>query len=71
MTGEFLEIARAKVGQDKFEISQHAQEEAALEQIGVDDIKHATPRISLSTTHYLPAYCSCQSGKIHLPGGEP
>jgi len=39
MADGFLEIARAKVHQDKFELSEHAQQEAAAEQISVDDIK--------------------------------
>jgi len=41
MANRFLEIARAKVYQDKFELSEHAQQEAAAEQISVDDIKQA------------------------------
>jgi len=41
MTGRFLDIAQAKVRQDEFEFSEHAQQEAAAEQISVDDIKHA------------------------------
>lgn len=41
MTNGILDIARAKVWQDNFELSQHAQEEAAAEQISVDDIKQA------------------------------
>ncbi len=41
MTDGFLDIARAKVRQDNFDLSQHAQEEAAAERIGVDDIKQA------------------------------
>jgi hypothetical protein len=36
-----LAVARAKVFGDQFELSQHAQKEAAEEQISVDDIKHA------------------------------
>ena len=41
MTDGFLDIARAKVRQDNFELSQHGQEEAAVEQVSVDDIKQA------------------------------
>lgn len=41
MADRFLDIARDKVRQDKFELSQHAQREAAAEQISVDDIKDA------------------------------
>ena len=37
----FLDRARCRVRQDRFELSQHAQQEAAAEQISVDDIKHA------------------------------
>lgn len=41
MTDGFLDITQAKVRQDNFELSQHAQEESAVEQAGVDDIKQA------------------------------
>ncbi len=41
MADRFLDISQAKVRQDNFELSQHAQQEAAAEQISVDDIKHA------------------------------
>jgi hypothetical protein len=41
MADRFLDIAQAKVKQDEFELSQHAQREAAAEQISVDDIKDA------------------------------
>jgi hypothetical protein len=41
MAEPFLAIAQAKVSLDQFELSQHAQKEAAEEQIGVDDIRHA------------------------------
>lgn len=41
MADKFLDIAKGKVKQDKFELSQHAQREAAAEQISVDDIKDA------------------------------
>lgn len=41
MPERFLTIAQAKASQDQFELSQHAQKEAAEEQISVDDIKHA------------------------------
>ena len=41
MADGFLDIARIKVSQDKFELSQHAQQEAANEQISVDDINYA------------------------------
>ena len=37
----FLLIARTKAARDQFDLSQHAQQEAADEQISVDDIKHA------------------------------
>jgi len=37
----FLNFARVKIHQDKFDLSQHAQQEAAAEQISVDDIKQA------------------------------
>ena len=40
MTDQFLAAARVKVLGDKFDLSQHAQTEAAEEQISVDDIKH-------------------------------
>lgn len=40
MADQFLTVARAKVFGDKFYLSQHAQKEAAEEQISVDDIKH-------------------------------
>ena len=40
MADQFLPVARAKASQDLFELSQHAQKEAAEEQISVDDIKH-------------------------------
>jgi len=41
MTGQFLARVQAKVRQDKFELSQHAQREAGAEMISVDDIKYA------------------------------
>ena len=41
MADRFLDIAQVKVRQDEFELSEHAQQEAAAEQISVDDIKHA------------------------------
>ena len=41
MTDRFLDVAQAKIRQDEFELSAHAQQEAAAEQIGVDDIKYA------------------------------
>jgi hypothetical protein len=41
MADQFLNIAQVKVHQDEFELSQHAQQEAAMEQISVDDIKDA------------------------------
>jgi len=41
MTDGFLDIARAKVREDNFELSQHGQKEAAVEQVSVDDIKQA------------------------------
>ena len=41
MADRFLDLARARVRQDRFEFSQHAQREAAAEQISVDDIKQA------------------------------
>lgn len=41
MADRFLDIAQDKVPQDRFELSGHAQQEAAAEQISVDDIKHA------------------------------
>jgi hypothetical protein len=41
MADRFLDIAQVKVRQDEFELSAHAQQEAAAEQIGVDDIKYA------------------------------
>jgi hypothetical protein len=37
----FLDMVQARVHQDSFELSHHAQREAAAEQISVDDIKHA------------------------------
>jgi len=39
--GEFLDMAQSRVRQDRFEFSQHAQREAAAEQISVDDVKQA------------------------------
>ncbi len=41
MADRFLDIARVKARKDKFELSEHAQQEAAAEQISVDDIAHA------------------------------
>lgn len=41
MADRFLDIAQAKVRQGNFEFSQHAQREAAAEQISVNDIKRA------------------------------
>lgn len=41
MAGEFHTIARRRARGDRFELSQHAQREAAAEEIGVDDIKSA------------------------------
>lgn len=41
MNSGFLQIARANVQEDNFELSQHAQREAAAERITVDDIAHA------------------------------
>lgn len=41
MADQFLTVARAKVFRDQFELSEHAQKEAAEEQISVDDIKSA------------------------------
>ena len=65
MTDGFLEIARAKVGQDRFELSQHAQEEAALEQMGVDDIKHA-----ILTGEELEPYSNDLRGPSCLMAGQ-
>lgn len=39
MAEQFLAVARTKVSLDQFDLSQHAQKEAAEEQISVDDIK--------------------------------
>ena len=41
MAEQFLVVARTKVSRDQFDLSQHAQKEAAEEQISVDDIKQA------------------------------
>ena len=40
MADRCLDMARARVRQDSFALSQHAQREAAAEQISVDDIQH-------------------------------
>jgi len=41
MADRFSHIAQDRVRQDKFELSGHAQQEAAAEQISVDDIRQA------------------------------
>lgn len=41
MADQFLDLAQAKVRKDQFELSEHAQQEAAAEQISVDDIRSA------------------------------
>ncbi len=41
MANQFLETAQTKIARDQFELSSHAQKEAAAEQISVDDIKHS------------------------------
>jgi len=65
MTNGFMDIARAKVRQDEFEFSQHAQEEAAFEQISVDDIKHA-----ILTGQELEPYSNDPRGPSCLMAGQ-
>ena len=65
MADQFLAIAQVKVAQDHFELSSHAQKEAAEEQISVDDIKH-----SLLTGQELEPYPEDPRGPSCLMVGQ-